>query len=54
MEKMKNLTVAQVIEEFKTMPQDALISVSGEDTSFGLCQVIQCDDVVELVLNEEL
>ena len=51
---MKNLTAAQMIEELKKMPQDALISISGEDTSFGICQIVQCDDVVDLVLNEEI
>lgn len=30
---MKNLTVAQMIEELKKMPQDALVVVSGEDSS---------------------
>jgi hypothetical protein len=30
---MKNLTVAQMIEELKSMPQDALVLVSGEDSS---------------------
>lgn len=51
---MKNLTVAQMIEELKSMPQDALVVVSGEDSSWGICQTVHTDDIVDLVLNEEL
>ena len=53
-EDMKNLTVAQMIEELKKMPQDALVVVSGEDSSWGICQAVHTDDIVDLVLNEEL
>lgn len=53
-EQMKNLTVAQMIEELEKMPQDALVVVSGEDSSWGICQAVHTDDIVDLVLNEEL
>lgn len=53
-EQMKNLTVAQMIEELKKMPQDALVVVSGEDSSWGICQAVHTDGIVDLVLNEEL
>lgn len=51
---MKNLTVTQMIEELKKMPQDALVVVSGEDSSWGICQAVHTDGIVDLVLNEEL
>ncbi|WP_189241349.1 hypothetical protein [Lactococcus lactis] len=51
---MKNLTVAQMIEELNKLPQDALVVVSGEDSSWGICQAVHTDDIVDLVLNEEL
>lgn len=35
-EQMKNLTVAQMIEELEKMPQNALVAVSGEDSSWGI------------------
>ena len=53
-EQMKNLTVAQMIEELEKMPQDATVAVSGEDTSWGICQAVHTDGIVDLVLNEEL
>ena len=53
-EQMKNLTVAQMIEELKKMPQDALVVVSRGDSYWGICQSVHTDDIVDLVLNEEL
>jgi len=51
---MKNLMVAQLIEILEKLPQDNLVVVSGEDTSWGICQAVQTVNVVDLVLNEEL
>ncbi len=53
-ETMENLTVAQTIETLKKMPQDALVAVSGEDSSLGICQAVHTDGIVDLVLNEEI
>jgi len=53
-ENMKNLTVSQMIENLEKLPQDALIAVSGEDSSWGICQTVHTDGIVDLVLNEEL
>lgn len=53
-ENMKNLTVSQMIENLEKLPQDALIAVSGEDSSWGICQAVHTDGIVDLVLNEEL
>ncbi|MDT2880313.1 hypothetical protein P7I10_01090 [Lactococcus lactis] len=46
--------VAQLIEILEKLPQDVLVVVSGEDTSWGIYQAVQTDNVVDLVLNEEL
>ena len=53
---MKNLTVAQMIEELEKMPQDATVClcVNDEGDAYGFGQVVNNDDVVDLVLNEEL
>lgn len=51
---MENLTVAQLIENLEKLPQNALVAVSGEDSSWGICQAVHTDDIVDLVLNEEL
>ena len=48
---MKNLTVAQMIEELKKMPQDALVVVSGEDSSWGICQAVHTDEKLQEQLN---
>ena len=55
-ENMKNLTVAQMIEELKSMPQNATVCICLGDNgdAYGFCQVVNNDDVVDLVLNEEL
>jgi predicted RNA-binding protein with PUA domain len=55
-ENMKNLTVAQIIEELKKMPHDATVCICLGDNgdAYGIGQVVNNDDVVDLVLNEEL
>ena len=53
---MKNLTAAQLIEELEKMPQNATVCICLGDNgdAYGIGQVINNDDVVDLVLNEEL
>jgi hypothetical protein len=51
---MENLTVAHLIENLEKLPQDVLVAVSGEDSSWGICQAVLTDGIVDLVLNEEL
>lgn len=53
---MKNLTAAQMIEELKKMPQNATVCICLGDNgdAYGIGQVVNNDDVVDLVLNEEL